>query len=152
MAARLAAELIHQRERTAVRTVLKPLEDRLTEVFTGLTGVGSRRVWFDETLQVRGVGLREEELVGFEQLSRGAREQLLLALRAAIALELAAEGPQCLVLDDVLVHTDAVRHQNVLDYLEQLSGSVQVLLLTCHAERYRGLGHVLTPVIRPPDA
>ncbi len=150
LAARLAAELIVRRERSAVRTVLRPLEDRLTDVFTGLTGVNSRRVWFDETLQIRGVGLREEELVGFDQLSRGAREQLLLALRAAIALELAADGPQCVVLDDVLVHTDAVRHQNVLDYLEHLATRVQVLLLTCHAERYRGLGHILVPMTVPP--
>lgn len=145
LAARLLTELIQQRERSAVRTVLRPLEDRLTEVFSGLSGVNSRRVWFDETLQIRGVGQREEELVAFDHLSRGAREQLLLALRAAIALELSADGPQCLVLDDVLVHTDAVRHQNVLDYLEQLATRVQVLLLTCHAERYRGIGHILVP-------
>ncbi|MHA3772132.1 AAA family ATPase [Verrucomicrobiota bacterium sgz303538] len=144
-AARLLGELIQQRERTAVRMVLGPLENRLSEVFAGLTGISTRRVWFDETLQVRGIGAKEDELVRFDDLSRGAREQLLLALRAAIALELAADGPQCLVLDDVLVNTDAVRQQNVLDYLQELAGRLQIIVLTCHAERYRGVGHVLTP-------
>jgi hypothetical protein len=38
----------------------------------------------------------------------------------------------------------------VLDYLEHLSTRVQVLLLTCHAERYRGLGHLLVPATRDP--
>ncbi len=97
---------------------------------------------------MKGVGARAEELISFENLSRGAREQMLLALRAAIALQVAAtEGPQCLVLDDVLVHTDAGRHENVLDFLQSLSSQVQILLLTCHGERYRGLGHAV-PVER----
>lgn len=144
LAARLLGELIQRREQASIRAVLSPLEERLTQTFAALTGVAGRRVWFDEHLAVKGVGARAEELIPFENLSRGAREQLLLALRAAIALEVtAAEGPQCLVLDDVLVHTDARRHENVLDFLQSLSSQVQVLLLTCHGERYRGLGHVV---------
>jgi uncharacterized protein YhaN len=82
-------------------------------------------------------------LILFPDLSRGAREQLLLALRAAIALELAKKEPPCLVLDDVLVHTDPVRQRNVLDYLETLSQQVQIVILTCHEERYRGVGQAL---------
>ncbi len=149
--ARLLCELIQRREQSAIRHVLAPLEDRLSTVFASLTGIEGRRVWFNEHLQVDGVGVMREQLVPFDDLSRGAREQLLLALRAAIALELAATGePQCLILDDVLVHTDAARHQNVLDYLQELGKSVQVLLLTCHAERYRGLGHALRPAMAPP--
>jgi DNA repair exonuclease SbcCD ATPase subunit len=151
LAARLVRELIQRREQASIRAVLSPLEDRLTETFAALTGIPGRRVWFDEHLAVKGVGARSEEMVPFASLSRGAREQMLLALRAAIALQVAAsDGPQCLVLDDVLVHTDAARHENVLDFLQSLSSQVQILLLTCHGERYRGLGHVVPVERRAP--
>jgi DNA repair exonuclease SbcCD ATPase subunit len=142
--ARLLCDLIQRREERAVQAVLGPLENRLSEVFAALTGVSERRVWFDELLQIRGVGPRPDALVPFAQLSRGAREQLLLALRAAIALELSVDGRECLILDDVLVHTDGMRHENVLDYLQQLAGSLQIVVLTCHAERYRGVGRLIT--------
>ncbi len=144
-AARLLCDLIRHHEQRAIGNVLTPLENRLSTVFAAITGVAHRRVWFDETLQIRGVGVRMEEAIAFDDLSRGAREQLLLALRAAIALELSAEGPQCLILDDVLVHTDPMRHQNVLGYLRELAEKVQVIVLTCHAERYRGAGRVIRP-------
>jgi hypothetical protein len=150
LAARLVSTLLLRRETEANRKVLGPLEKQLTEVFAGLTGIAARRVWFDESLQVRGVGSREDELIRFDDLSRGAREQMLLALRAAIALKLAENEPQCLVLDDVLVNTDPVRQENVIDYLQQLAGRVQIILLTCHAERYRGIGHHLVPVYPAP--
>jgi uncharacterized protein YhaN len=144
LAARLLVQLIQRREQRSIRAVLRPLEDRLSEAFAALTGEQGRRVWFDEHLAVKGVGPRADELVPFDALSRGAREQLLLALRAAIALEVTeTEGIQCLVLDDVLVHTDSSRHENVINFLQKLSSRVQILLLTCHAERYRGVGHIV---------
>ena len=142
-ALRLAAESIKRREQRAIQTVLGPLEERLSAVLAELTGEPSRRVFFDEHLAIRGVGRSEDELVPFDDLSRGTREQLLLALRAAIALEIAKDEPACLILDDVLVHTDAVRQQNVLDFLQTLSQRVQIVILTCHADRYRGVGQLL---------
>lgn len=143
-ALRLAAESIKRREQRAIQTVLGPLEERLSAVLAELTGEKMRRVFFDEHLAIRGVGRSDDELVPFDDLSRGTREQLLLALRAAIALEIAKEEPACLILDDVLVHTDAVRQQNVLDYLQTLAQRVQIVILTCHADRYRGVGQMLT--------
>lgn len=77
------------------------------------------------------------------QLSQGAKEQLLLALRAAVALELSKEEPQILILDDVLVNTDPVRQERVLDYLQQISTDVQILVLTCHSSMCRGVGHAV---------
>ena len=32
-----------------------------------------------------------------------------------------------------------------LDYLQELGTRMQILLLTCHADRYRGIGHRLNP-------
>src|SRR5207302_7110416 len=140
---RLVFELIERREPAATQRVLRPLEDRLSNVFAELSGVRNRRVFFNEKLEIIGIGSRADEAHGFSELSQGGKEQLLLALRAAIALEVAKTEPPLLILDDVLVHTDAVRQRNVIEYLQTLASQVQILVLTCHAERYRGVGKVL---------
>ncbi len=151
LAARFVAGLIDYRKKGAVRTVLKPLEDQLSATFADITGVRNRKVFLDENLQVAGIGRKWDETILFNQLSQGAREQLLLALRAAVALELARHGPQILILDDVLVNTDSTRQENVLDFIQNIAQHVQVLIVTCHAERYRGLGHTVNiePVQSP---
>jgi DNA repair protein SbcC/Rad50 len=139
-AARFLAGLIDSRKKAAVSTVLKPLEDRLSATFAEITGNRSRRVFLDESLQVSGIGPDRNASYPFTQLSQGAREQLLLALRAAVALELTQSGPQILILDDVLVHTDAARQEHVLDFIGAIAESLQVLVVTCHPEQYQGLG------------
>ena len=140
LAARFLAGLIDYRKRAAVSTVLKPLEDQLSATFADITGVHNRRVFLDENLQIAGIGRKRDEAYPFPQLSQGAREQLLLALRAAVALELVKTGPQLLILDDVLVNTDATRQERVLDFIGNVAQHVQVLIVTCHGERYRGMG------------
>ncbi|MHC1763797.1 MAG: hypothetical protein AB9869_05740 [Verrucomicrobiia bacterium] len=149
-AARFLEALIQRRKAAAVRTVLAPLEKRLSATFAELTGEQRREVFLNESLAILGVGRTRDarELVPFESLSQGAKEQLLLCLRAAAAVELAAAEPQTLILDDVLVNTDPIRQTRVLDFLAQLAQRVQVIVLTCHPERYAGVGQrvSITPV------
>jgi len=138
--ARLAHDLIERRQRLATQAVLDPLERRLTAAFADLTGDSSRRVFLDSELQIAGVGRTREDRHGFPQLSQGAKEQLLLCLRLAVAQELASDEPQVLILDDVLVNTDPVRQERILDVLQAQGERLQILLLTCHPDRYRGVG------------
>lgn len=142
--ARIAHDLINYRKQVATKAVLAPLEERLSAAFAALTGEVGRHVFLDEQLQVAGVGRTREEAYAFELLSQGAKEQLLLCLRIAVAQELAATEPQVLILDDVLVNTDPVRQERVLDTLGALSATLQVIILTCHAERYRGVGQAVS--------
>jgi len=152
LAARFLAGLIDYRRKAVVSAVLKPLEDQLGAAFAEITGDHSRRVFLDENLHVAGIGRTRGETYAFDQLSQGAREQLLLALRAAVALELAKTGPQLLILDDVLVNTDAARQENVLDFIGNIARQVQILIVTCHGERYRGLGTSLEmEITQNPD-
>ena len=44
-----------------------------------------------------------------------------------------------MVLDDVLTATDTGRLARVMNVLEEAAQGLQVLILTCHPERYRGL-------------
>ncbi len=52
---------------------------------------------------------------------------------------LALNDRQLVVLDDVLTFTDAARMARVLDVLEESAQRLQILIITCHPERYRGL-------------
>jgi uncharacterized protein YhaN len=138
--------LIELRKQAATRAVLTPLETRLTAAFATLTGDNERGVFLDENLQIAGVGRTRDESHSFDLLSQGAREQLLLCLRIAVAQELAADEPQVLILDDVLVNTDLPRQERVIEMLTALAPTLQVIILTCHADWYRGVGTAVTIV------
>lgn len=82
------------------------------------------------------------ELDGYvspDALSGGEGEQLHLATRLALAWVLASKSRQLVVLDDVLTASDSARVARALDLLEEITTRLQVLILTCHPERYRGL-------------
>lgn len=92
-----------------------------------------------ETMQLEQVlrgGLEEE----FKDLSGGAREQLAIVVRIALAKVFARENRALpLVLDDILGWTDDRRLRAMLHVIERTSHDLQVLLLTCHPSRFRGL-------------
>lgn len=141
-AARLAHDLIDNRKQAATRSVLAPLETRLSNAFAEVSQDAERRVFLDEHLKVRGIGPNESALIAYENLSQGAKEQLLLCLRLAVATEVAESGHKLVILDDVLVNTDSQRQTRVLDLLQTAANKLQILILTCHPERYRGVGAV----------
>ena len=67
-----------------------------------------------------------------------------LSTQIAVTLELATDEPQVLILDDVLVNTDPVRQERILDVLTAQAERLQILILTCHPDRYRGVGQAIT--------
>jgi len=142
--ARIAHDLIDHRKQAATRSALAPLEHRLTAAFAELTGDSQRKIFLDDELQIAGIGPTREQAHPFDLLSQGAKEQLVLCLRVAVAQELSAGEPQVLILDDVLVNTDPVRQERILDVLGALASQLQIIILTCHADRYRGAGQPIT--------
>jgi uncharacterized protein YhaN len=81
-------------------------------------------------LQVeRGDGVR----LSPQSLSRGAAEQLYLAMRLALVRQYAAHTDALpVVFDDVFVNFDPDRARNTLQAVRELSRTHQVLLFTCH--------------------
>jgi uncharacterized protein YhaN len=57
----------------------------------------------------------------------------------ALAEILGKDERQMVVLDDVLTATDAGRLARVMGVLEDATQQLQILILTCHPERYRTL-------------
>src|SRR5208283_4624832 len=79
-----------------------------------------------------------------EVLSRGAREQLFLSLRLALAAYFARHGaPLPLILDDVLVNFDIERAKAAAQVLRDFAAQGhQMLVFTCHehiAKLFRGM-------------
>jgi uncharacterized protein YhaN len=77
--------------------------------------------------------------VSLSETSGGEQEQVHLATRLALADVLARGERQLVVLDDALLATDARRTERILALLAEASARVQVLVITCHPERYRAL-------------
>ncbi len=77
------------------------------------------------------------------QLSRGVRDQLVLAVRLALARFLARPGePLPLLLDDPFAHYDDARFRRGMSALAEEASGHQIILLTCQAERQRWLREV----------
>ena len=122
-----------------VNRVLPMLNDRYTEV--GL------HPELDLSVYSREAGRRLESRE-VQHLSKGARDQLLLAMRIAIAEYLSAHvGNLPLVLDEPFAHWDDQRFVEGMQFLTRLSSSHQVLLLSCHGWRYDQLKETAPEVL-----
>ena len=79
--------------------------------------------------------------VDFSQLSHGAQEQTALISRLAYADLLKEAGkPTLIVLDDALVHSDAARIEQMQRVLFDAATRHQILVFSCHPDRWAGLG------------
>lgn len=113
--------------------VVARIRPRLADLFPGA------ELALDEELQLRGLRGADGEM-RFDFLSGGAREQLALLVRIGLAEVLGTGESWPLVLDDALVNTDAGRIRRVHRVLYDASRRMQILLFTCHAPLYDGLG------------
>jgi DNA repair exonuclease SbcCD ATPase subunit len=140
-AIRLLHETVAQCRAEAVAAVAGPVEAAATRIFQRVAGRRLGRVQFGGDFAPLHV---LPEMAGgpvpVENASGGEKEQIFLAARLALAEVLAKDERQLVVLDDVLLATDAPRLARVMSVLEEAAQRLQVVVLTCHPERYRGLG------------
>ena len=97
----------------------------------------NRKTGREEFLPTGLVRADQEQSHAFQEESHGTAEQLALLIRMAAGAALSREERQVAILDDPLTHADAFRHRLMLELLQQASQSgLQIILLTCHAERF----------------
>ena len=124
----------------AVAAVVGPVELSATRLFHRIAGRRLGGVALGEAFSPDAVTpAGASSLVDVENLSGGEKEQLYIATRLALADLLAKEERQLVVLDDVLTFTDTGRLARVMGLLEEAAERLQVLILTCHPERYATL-------------
>jgi chromosome segregation protein len=114
-------------------TYREDLERRVSGQFAALTGRAGRRVRVDDRFTLIPVEPDGSEFSP-AQLSQGARDQLHLAVRLAVADLLSGTVPLPLFLDDPFVHFDPERLEHLRAALERLAGSRQWILLTHRAD------------------
>jgi hypothetical protein len=136
-AARRLYEVLTREHQAARERLTGPVVERirpyLADLFPGSA------VWLDDELGLRG--LRSETVdESFDELSGGAREQLSLLVRIGLAEVLCADESWPLVLDDVLVNTDAARIRQMQRALYHAGRRMQILLFTCHGALFDALG------------
>ncbi|REB04719.1 hypothetical protein DVB69_16660 [Sporosarcina sp. BI001-red] len=66
------------------------------------------------------------------ELSQATKEQAYLALRLALASELADQAPFPVIMDDPFVHFDAKRLSQMTQLISELSSKHQFIVFTCH--------------------
>jgi uncharacterized protein YhaN len=139
-AIRLLYETVNQCRSEAVSAVTTPVELGASRVLQRISGRRIRRVKVTDTFEPNQIQPDSIETgVDLENLSAGETEQLYLATRLALAEVLSSKERHLVVMDDVLTATDAGRLARALSVLEEKAQRMQILILTCHPERYRGL-------------
>ena len=137
---KLLHDTLRRAENEAKETFLGPVRERLQPYL---------RMLFPETkLQLREDNLEIVSLQRggveepFEALSIGAREQVAVLTRLALADLLREKGrPVVLILDDPLVNSDEERFRRMeLALRKAANSSLQIIILTCHEARYETLG------------
>lgn len=143
-AVRLLYETVGQCREAAVGAVIGPVQRRASETLRRIAGPGLGAIRLDESFLPGGVEPESfDGHVGIDELSGGEREQVHLAVRLALAEVLWEDQRQLLVLDDVLTATDPARLERTLDILGEAAERFQILILTCHPNRYQGLAEAM---------
>ncbi len=129
-------------EAEAGSALIRPVAERAAKLLARIAGDRLRSIELGEKLGPQSVLPRDAGAEApLDALSAGEREQVHFAVRLALAELLTKDaGERHLVaLDDVLVVTDENRLRRVLQLLEELRPHAQIVILTCHPDRYRPL-------------
>ena len=139
-AVKLLFDTVQQCRSEAVASVARPVQEAATRLLHRITGRRIGGIEIGENFAPSGIRPETvESPIDPVNLSGGEREQLYLATRLALAEVLAGTERQMVVLDDVLTATDTGRLARVMTILEESAEQLQLLVLTCHPERYRAL-------------
>ncbi len=124
------------------------IADQASHIFTTVTLARYERVQVKEGFVPVTIG-PDGRAVELESLSRGARDQLYLALRVAIARELSARAALPFIMDDPFVNFDDARLEAARTVLETIVRTHQVILLTHDRRCQRWPGAYVIPLPSP---
>jgi uncharacterized protein YhaN len=113
----------------------RALAGPVTQRFEELTEGRYSGVSLDAALRAEGLSATASNAGGgevLEALSVGTRAQLAVLLRLSIADQMRTT----VVLDDHLVHTDAIRLDWFQDALRKIAVNIQVIVITCRSQDY----------------
>lgn len=134
LAARYLRELLLKHRDAARQRYAEPFVAALAQLARTIYG-GDISFELADDLSVTA-RTRDNETVAMTSLSGGAREQLAILTRFAIARLVAGEETVPVIVDDALGSTDAHRLELMSTLFSQVGRENQVLVFTCMPQRY----------------
>lgn len=154
-AAKLLYETLVECRDEARQQYLAPLQDEAEDLLDQFFGAEEIHLEFGEAFDIARLNRSSDGSFSLGQLSTGAREQLSVLVRLAMARLMAREQPHPVFLDDALADTDVERFKVIARILRKAAREMQIVMLTCHRDRYRDLGvptHDITTLMRNASA
>lgn len=143
LAIRMLHETVTSNMRKISNLVVGPIQQRSQKILRRIIGTRLGSLQLDDNFRPEGlVQPHIEDTINVGQISGGEREQVEFAIRLALAqilTESDTTGRQTMMLDDVLTMSDTARFARILKLLEESAEKMQILIFTCHPERYGGL-------------
>lgn len=138
----LLLKLLQDKRHALTQRLQAPLQKHLNH-YLGLLFPGAH-ISIDDSLSpgpLTREGTNGTENGAVDELSFGAREQMGVIARLAYADLLKEAGkPTLIILDDALVHSDDARLSQMKRVLFDAATRHQILLFTCHPEKWRDMG------------
>lgn len=131
-------EVLTRHQAAAHARYVQPFREMVELLGRGLYGDPDFGVAVSDSLEITHRRMAGE-LLPFEALSTGAKEQLVILIRLATAMLVDPSEGVPVMLDDALGHSDRQRLQRVGSAIAQAGERTQVVLLTANPERYSGL-------------
>ena len=123
-----------------MQSLIDPIRTRANSFLQRIAGSRFDGLEFDDSLLPTSVAPQSNsDAVSLDQISGGELEQVHFAVRMALADIAFPTSRQLVVLDDVFTYTDATRLSRIANILEESAQRFQIVLLTCHPERYSSL-------------
>jgi uncharacterized protein YhaN len=143
--AKLLYETLEECKEEARATYLAPLQEEVGVLMRRFAAFNDAHVQFGtNNFEMNGLSRPGQGQFSFNQLSGGAKEQLSLFIRIAMAKIVAKEQSHPLFLDEILAETDEERFEAMATVLREISNELQLIVTTCHKSRYRRLGMPIT--------
>lgn len=118
----------------------RPVRDRAAELLVRLIGERFAAVDCSDEFRPTEVRPREHsESVALDAVAGGEWELIHLAVRLALAEALGRDERLPLIFDDALTFTDDERIERITGLLAECAARFQILVFTCHPQRYRSL-------------
>ena len=148
----LLAETLRTAESDARERYLAPVVNRIHPYLQML--FPNAEISIGEDLYITGMSRHAGYEESFDHLSMGTQEQIAVLVRLAFAEMLIDQGaPAAVILDDALVFSDDQRMRLMFDILSHAAQRVQILVFTCRAQLFEGLGaHQLQLVPVDPES
>lgn len=129
-----AKEMLAETKRDYCAKYAKRVIDKTSYFFSLLTNHHYKQVVAPADGNLFQVISREDIKYTVAELSKGTRDQLYIALRIAIGLEMSSKHCLPFIIDDAFVHFDNTRTKRMMDMLHDISSNRQIIVFTCKKE------------------